>query len=285
MCHGTTRAGLVFAGLPGASPYWLYALSNLGSLLGLLAYPFVVDAWFSSQQQVQLWYGAFALYVGLCVTCGWKASRTASEVGPQQVDSPAATTRASRAEIALWFVLSMLPSLLLSAVTTKLSVDVSPVPFLWVVPLTLYLVSLIVCFSQEVWAGRWLWGIVTAILLAASGYLIGQQQGMASYGSLPLEFAVHLGTFFAICMVCHGEMVRLKPQASATGGGFGGALTEFYLVTAAGGAAGGLFVAVIAPALFSMFLEHQLGLVLAATLPPLIWMGTSPRGGVIAATS
>jgi hypothetical protein len=263
---------------PGASPYWLYALSNLGSLLGLLAYPFVVDVWFSSQQQVQLWYGAFALYVVLVVTCGWRASRTAT--GPEQprVDTVAATTRASRAEIGLWFVLSMLPSLLLSAVTTKLSVDVSPIPFLWVAPLTLYLVSLIVCFSKEAWAGRWLWGFVTAILLAGSGYLIGQQQGMASYGSLPLEFAVHLGTFFAICMVCHGEMVRLKPQTPASGDGFGGALTEFYLVTAAGGAAGGLFVAVIAPALFSMFLEHHLGLVLAATLPPLVWIGTSSKG-------
>ena len=263
---------------PGASPYPLYALSNVGSLLGLLAYPFVVDVWFSSQQQAQMWYALFTLYVALCVTCGWRASRSAGDSGTIPHDLAVAETRASREAILLWFSLSMLPSLLLSAVTTKLSVDVSPVPFLWVAPLTLYLVSLIICFSREAWAGRWIWGIVTAILLVISGYLIGQQKGMASYGSLPVEFCVHLGTFFAICMVCHGEMVRLKPHSPSQGNGSGGVLTEFYLVTAAGGAAGGLFVAVIAPALFSMFLEHHLGLILAAIMPPLIWIGTSPQG-------
>ena len=259
---------------PGESPYRLYALSNLGSLLGLVTYPFVVDVWLAAPQQVSLWYGGFVGYSLLCMACGWIVQTRAAR-------EPIATTRhtaegASRGVLLLWFGLAMIPSVLLSAVTNKLSVDVSPVPFLWVVPLTLYLISLIVCFSNESWAARWLWSPAATIALLTSGIVIGMQHGSGSYGSLPFQFAVHLGTLFCLCMACHGELVRWKPSSGDTVSPRGQSLTEFYLVMSAGGAAGGLFVAVVAPALFPICVELHLGLLAAALLMPFAWM-CSPR--------
>ena len=261
---------------PGESPYRLYALSNLGSLLGLVTYPFVVDVWLAAPQQVSLWYGGFVGYSLLCLACGW-ITHTHS------VPDPVATKRsfpegASRGVCLLWFGLAMVPSVLLSAVTNKLSVDVSPVPFLWVVPLTLYLISFIVCFSVESWAARWLWGPAAIIALLTSGFVIGMQRGSGSYGSLPFQFAVHLGTLFCLCMACHGELVRWKPSTSGASSPRGQSLTEFYLIMSAGGAAGGLFVAVVAPALFPLCVEHHLGLLAAALLIPVAWM-CDPRAG------
>ena len=178
----------------------------------------------------------------------------------------------------MWFGLAMVPSVLLSAVTNKLSVDVSPIPFLWVVPLTLYLVSLIVCFSVESWANRWVWGAASAIALLTSAFVIGSQRGSGSYGSLPFQFAVHLGTLFCLCMACHGELVRWKPSSGGDTSPRGQSLTEFYLVMSAGGAAGGLFVAVVAPALFPLCVEHHLGLLAAALLLPVAWMCDARQG-------
>jgi SAM-dependent methyltransferase len=315
---------------PGESPYRLYALSNLGSLLGLVTYPFVVDVWLSAPQQVSLWYGGFVTYSLLCVACGWiadtrdareyvslsrlteSASRESSRPRSDGTTVRIATAGASRGVCLLWFGLAMVPSVLLAAVTNKLSVDVSPVPFLWVVPLTLYLISLIVCFSNESWANRWVWGAASAIALLTSGIVIALQHGSGSYGSLPFQFAVHLGTLFCLCMACHGELVRWKPcvggaslpRGSVAGVGVfaapsescnpaggsktlpqppiasarGESLTEFYLIMSAGGAAGGLFVAVVAPALFPMCVELHLGLLAAALLTPMAWMCDSRAG-------
>ena len=193
---------------PGESPYRLYALSNLGSLLGLVSYPFVVDVWLSAQQQVTLWWSGFLGYSLLCVACGGIAvSRgTAAHVNSEPVstllgDEP----RATWGERLLWFALAMIPSVLLSSVTNKLSIDISPVPFLWVVPLTLYLVSFIICFSRESWASRRVWGPAAVVGLLVSANVIARQLGRGHYGSLPLQFCVHWGTFFSLCMVCHGE--------------------------------------------------------------------------------
>ena len=281
---------------PGESPYRLYALSNLGSLLGLVTYPFVVDVWLAAPQQVSLWFGGFVGYSVLCVTCGWIAhtrdapeyvslsrltERTALETSRRRSDGTTvriAAEGASRGVCLLWFGLAMVPSVLLAAVTNKLSVDVSPVPFLWVVPLTLYLISLIVCFSNESWAARWVWGAASAIALLTSGLVIGLQHGSGSYGSLPFQFAVHLGTLFCLCMACHGELVRWKPSSGDAVSPRGQSLTEFYLVMSAGGAAGGLFVAVIAPALFPLCVELHLGLLAAALLMPVAWMCEARAG-------
>ena len=258
---------------PGESPYRLYALSNLGSLLGLVSYPFVVDVWLSAQQQVTLWWSGFLGYSLLCVACGGIAvSRgTAAHVNSEPVstllgDEP----RATWGERLLWFALAMIPSVLLSSVTNKLSIDISPVPFLWVVPLTLYLVSFIICFSRESWASRRVWGPAAVVGLLVSANVIARQLGRGHYGSLPLQFCVHWGTFFSLCMVCHGELVRRKPVSTRASAG-SSALTEFYFVMSAGGAAGGLFVAVLAPAFLPLFVEHHLGLLVAALLMPWMW--------------
>ncbi len=258
---------------PGESPYRLYALSNLGSLLGLVSYPFVVDVWLAAPQQVTLWWSGFLGYSLLCVACGGIAvSRgAAAQVTTEPLSTPLDNQpRATWGERLLWFVLAMVPSVLLSSVTNKLSIDISPVPFLWVVPLTLYLISFIICFSRESWASRWVWGPAAVVGLLVSANVIARQLGRGHYGSLPFQFCVHWGTFFSLCMVCHGELVRRKPvstRASANSS----ALTEFYLVMSAGGAAGGLFVAVLAPAFLPLFVEHHLGLLVAALLMPWMW--------------
>ena len=260
---------------PGESPYRLYALSNLGSLLGLVTYPFVVDVWLAAPQQVSLWYGGFVVYAVLCGVSGWIAASRAMLEPSAALRHESA--RASRGVRLLWFGLAMVPSVLLSAVTNKLSIDVSPVPFLWVAPLTVYLISLIVVFSVESWAARWLWGPAAVVALLVSGFVIGLQHGARAYGSLPFQFAVHLGTLFCVCMVCHGELVRWKPAVMGTSSSRG--LTEFYLIMSAGGAAGGLFVAVLAPALFPLFVEHHLALLAAALLMPLAWLCDARRSG------
>ena len=261
---------------PGESPYRLYALSNLGSLLGLVTYPFVIDVWLAAPQQVSLWYGGFVGYSLLCAMCGWIAHTQAAR-------SPITSTHrsaggASRGVGLLWFGLAMVPSVLLAAVTNTLSVDVSPIPFLWVLPLTLYLISLIICFGKESWANRWLWGLASVVLLLASGVVIATQHSSGAFRSLPFQFAVHLGTLFSLCMACHGELVRWKPSSNGTVSSRGQSLTQFYLVMSAGGAAGGLFVAEIAPALFPLCVEHHLGLLAAALLLPVAWM-CDPNAG------
>ncbi len=277
---------------PDESPYRLYALSNLGSLLGLVTYPFLVDVWLAAPQQVSLWYAGFVGYSVLCAACGWIATARSLSVsrcvsssamnGSSRSGEVTTVSRrpagASRGVILMWFGLAMVPSILLSAVTNKLSIDISPIPFLWVVPLTLYLITLIVCFSIESWATRRLWGPVAVVALLTSGVMIGLQHGTGAYGSLTLQFAVHLGTLFSVCMVCHGELVRWKPVPADVASPRGSSLTEFYLVMSAGGAAGGLFVAVVAPALFPLVVEHHLGLLAAALLLPLVWMRDEPRG-------
>jgi SAM-dependent methyltransferase len=260
----------------GDSPYRLYALSNLGSLLGLLAYPFVVDVWLAAPQQASLWTGGFVGYGLLCTACGWIAqTRCAAEPITSAHHAIEGATTGVRL---LWFGLAMIPSVLLSSITNSLSVDVSPVPFLWVVPLTLYLISLIVCFSAESWANRWVWGTASAVTLLLSAFVIGTQHSTGKFTSLPVLFAVHLGTLFSLCMACHGELVRWKPSTGGLNSSRGQSLTEFYLIMSAGGAAGGLFVAIVAPALFSFCIEHHLGLLAAALLLPLAWM-SDPRAG------
>jgi tetratricopeptide (TPR) repeat protein len=231
----------------GASPYRLYALSNAGSLMALLTYPFLIEPALPLAKQSVIWSALFVLFAVVVGTCGIAALRAA----PATAVSVQATVRqpsppVARGRPALWFALGFLPSAMLLAATNQICLDVASVPFLWVLPLSLYLLSFILTFDSPRWYSRRVYP--AAFGLSAAGMAWVLNGGGAA--SAPLQAAVYLCGLFTCAMLCHGELARLKPDPAQ--------LTTFYVVIAAAGCAGGVFVAVLAPLLFDSFLElHQ----------------------------
>lgn len=242
---------------PGESPYRLYAVSNLGSLLGLLSYPLLVEPWLTLRWQGRLWTLGYVLFSLGCVLCAWTAERASAAARVRRVENPAPQEpeqKLSASERLLWFSLAACGSLLLMGATSLITQDVASVPLLWVLPLVLYLLTFILAFESSRWYRR---GIVhplfavSTVLATASLFRVGG----AHPGRLVLVFAASL--FFA-CLVCHGELGRRRPPAQH--------LTTFYLMVAAGGAGGGVFAALVAPAIFPAYWEFNLALWLAALL-------------------
>jgi hypothetical protein len=256
-------------------PYRFFALSNLFSMLALLSYPFVIEPSLALRTQSLAWsagYGGFALL------CGWTAWRVPAETALPAGEACAAeggtdspTTWTSRL---LWFWLAAAASVLLLAVTTHLTQDVAAIPFLWIVPLAVYLLSFILCFE----APRVYHRAVFIPLLAAS---LGFMAYRLSPNQMKIDLRMAIGLFalalFACCMVCHGELVRLKPHPRH--------LTAFYAIVSLGGAAGGLFVGLLAPNFFRAYYEFPIGLGLCAVVgtivfaralrqAPRVWMQT-----------
>jgi spermidine synthase len=234
----------------GVSPYRLYALSNIGSLLALISYPVAVEPFFSVRTQSIVWSATFALFALLCGGIAYNMWRRSLSTGNDEVfsiDGPTAAPRPGL--IGLWFLLAMTPSLLLLASTNQVCMDVAVVPFLWVLPLALYLVTFILCFDSERWYARKPFMLLTVILQLASIYLVTRGSSV----SIVWQIAIYFGAFFGCCMVCHGELARLKPSSQH--------LTRFYLTMSAGGATGGLFVGLIAPMLFVAYYELHVGVV------------------------
>jgi hypothetical protein len=258
---------------PRRLPYRLYALSNLGSLLALVSYPFVFEPAFATGTQARLWSGAFVAFA-LLVGAGAYArvrSEPAAESGVFVHTQPASAQPSVRTRV-LWVALPAFASALLLATTNHVCEDVAVIPFLWVAPLALYLVSFIVAFDGP----RWYWrrgfagaGVALALLvgcidplrdvLAAAGHDLGFR------GLLVLDF----GLLFVVCMLCHGELVRLRPSSER--------LTEFYLWVAFGGALGGVCVSLVCPAVFSTFFEWTLGVLAAFALSLAVLFAASPR--------
>ncbi len=216
-------------------PWRFFALSNAGSLGGLLAYPLLVERFAPLRLQGLGWMAGYAI-----------AATTIAAIGLRlrNPDLPATGHPAKTEFRWLWPALAACGSALLLAGTNELSENIAAIPLLWIVPLSLYLVSFILCFESTRWYLRWLWlplGIVSA-------FVLGLQNGLPG-------ITVFCAALFALMMVCHGELARLRPGPEQ--------LTAFYLAVSAGGALGGLFVAVIAPNVFSSQLD--LKAVLAAT--------------------
>jgi len=290
--------------LPGESPFRLYALSNVGSLLALVSYPFVFEPAFGMSTQATLWSWGFFGFVILCSVAAWRASRgaahdamplanrslSASESGaidsavtdpdrttslPGAQSAPAAATlsparRAGRP--GEWFALAMIASVLLLATTNQVCLDVAVVPFLWVVPLGLYLLTFILAFDREEWYSRRICGLAGAVAMVLATLLMLQSADT----SLVLQVLVAFGGMFLGCLVCHGELVRRRPEPAR--------LTQFYLVISAGGAAGGLFVGLIAPLIFPLYLEMHLAIAVCCALTLAVWLqeqgtlnGRTPR--------
>jgi len=259
---------------PGVSPYRLYALSNVGSLLALLGYPFLVEPNLTRQQQATAWSWGLVGFVLLAVWCGsrvWRAAET--EAAPAAASAAEAPPAAPAGRRWFWFLLPACAVVLLLATTNTLCQDIAVIPFLWILPLSLYLLSFIICFDSPRWYRRRFWLPLLAVALTLSvGALLGHHQAallgfwapipwLGSLGAdltMYQELGIHLLTLFVCCMACHGEVYRLRPEAEG--------LTGFYLSLSAGGACGGLFVAVGAPLLLDHHGEFQAALLLTAVL-------------------
>jgi hypothetical protein len=239
------------AGNPGAVPYRLFALSNLGSLLALITFPLAVEPLAATHTQAYGWSGIYGLFAVLCATVGWNARSHSVAVEPQ----PGRGGAPRWEQQALWIALATCGSALLLSVTTHLSTNVAPIPLLWVATLGIYLASFIICFEREKLYHRAIFLPLLVVALGAAAYALYYNKG-----NLTIKWSIptFMATLFICCMACHGELVRLKPDPQH--------LTSFYMMVAVGGALGGLFVAVVAPHLFHTYAELPLSLVACAAL-------------------
>jgi hypothetical protein len=248
-----------------AAPWWLYAVSNAGSLLALLAYPFAVEPLLPTRAQAIVWSAAF---VGFVLVCGvvaldaWRAEGGAqlrqrtSEAALRPSGGPPFGGRISAyAQVGGWLLLACCPSVLLLATTSHLTQNVAPVPFLWVVPLALYLLSFVLCFAPGRWYRRWLFLPLAAVAFALAVDALAAARPNQGLGRLLPVFA---GGLFVWCMVLHGELSRRRPDPSR--------LTGYYLALAAGGAAGGALAALLAPVVLPGDFDLPIALVAAAAL-------------------
>ena len=268
----------------GAMPYRLYALSNAGSMFALLSYPVLFEPAFNTHQQSGMWSWGFGVFVVLCAATAWRTGtatgtdRTASELPAksagnswQSGQSPegAAAERGQSAELLaggsacpttktywMWLLLPAVASVLLLAITNHLSQNVAAIPFLWVLPLSIYLLSFILCFEGEGWYRRNPYLQLLAVAVGSMAYAVSTD----TTSNVPIKIMVPLFSMglFTCCMVCHGELARLKPDPKY--------LTHFYLTMSAGGALGGLLVGFVAPHLLNALYEMPVSLVACAAL-------------------
>lgn len=241
--------------LPGQQPWRLYALSNLGSLAALLTYPFIIEPALDVTQQTWWWSGGFTVFALLSIYL----SQRSSKIEPAVVElvSTIPDERPPWWKRVLWVLLPALASVLLLATTNHVCQDVAVVPFMWVAPLSLYLITFIICFEHERWYVRSVWSLLAVIVVLIAGLdkVIHVNMEWDPTPNFLAEMAWCFGAMFLSCIVCHSELAKLKPGASR--------LTEFYLFMSGGGALGGLLVSLVAPRVFVTYLEWPLGLMAA----------------------
>jgi hypothetical protein len=227
---------------PGQSPFWLFALSNAGSLLGLLSYPLLVEPMASVRAQGWLWSAAFAAYGAGVAWCAQATPRDVRRPGPE-----ASAGTSSPRDLLLWLALAFFPSVMLAAVTSHLTQEVAAVPFLWMLPLALYLLTFILSFAFPD-AGRGPFRVALAV--AAGLTLFGLHSALLL--RVPVRLVLWSAILFVYGMAGHGELARRRPDPSR--------LTGYYLAIAAGGALGALLNAVVAPLLFTGYWELHVGI-------------------------
>ena len=284
---------------PGRSPYRLYALSNVGSLLALVSYPFLFERLFDLSHQAAWWATGFILFAFLCAFAALVLRRVAK--GDESANTPwreshenapAEASAPTALKYLLWLILPAFASVVLMATTNHVSTDVAVVPLLWVVPLALYLLTFIIAFDRPTWYRRIPLAVVTIFAIYATSLVYSQgigtmklykcgmtgtaiqtvaeklnlvtpsDDGKAVSPEFSIPFVpaivVNFVAMFGICLLCHGELARLKPATRH--------LTAYYLMMSAGGALGGLAVSVIAPHVFSTVYEWNMSVFVAAVL-------------------
>ncbi|WP_291993501.1 fused MFS/spermidine synthase [Candidatus Accumulibacter sp. ACC003] len=250
-------------------PYRLYALSNLASMIALLSYPVLVEPYFPVHDQAMAWSAAYVLFIVACLA----SARLSWQGVPaeQRERTPARSETVPRpplSECLLWIGLAMTASLLLLAMTRHLTQDVAPVPFLWVLPLSIYLLSFILCFDAPRYYYR------PGFLVALPVALFAVDRVLDGGMDVPMLVTLMCLSLFVFCMVCHGELVRRRPAVRH--------LTLFYLMLSIGGALGGSFVGLLAPVIFNAYFELPIGLFLCAALVIVVlWRELQPRWRVL----
>ena len=248
----------------GESVYRLYALSNLGSLFGLISYPFLLEWSLTLHHQAWLWNALFLLYVPvyaiLCRRAGQRYS--GDEVAEAK---PSAVSTRSRM---LWIALAACGSAMLLATTNLLCEDVVVTPTLWVLPLCLYLLSFILCFDHPRWYRREIFYPLYAGAIGVALWIFNSGISV----DLIRRTDAYLLILFVVCMVCHGELARSKPAASE--------LTSFYLMVSLGGVLGGVLVTIVAPRIFSGYWEYHIALILCGALA--LWAQLADRTAPLA---
>ena len=234
------------------APYRLFALSNLASLLALLAYPVLIEPWVSTATQSMTWSVLYALFALLC---GYAAISSARGAMPAPAPGPSAAAPGEAApsgvQQLIWLILPAMASFLLLAVTNHICQNVASLPFLWILPLGLYLGTFILCFDHPRWYRRNVFLVLAAIVLPWMGWYSDSLD-------LKLVVPMYLAGLFVCCMFCHGELALLKPAPRY--------LTTYYFMISLGGALGGLLVGLAAPYLLAGYFELAIGLVACALL-------------------
>jgi hypothetical protein len=252
---------------PAGTVYRLFALSNFASLLALIGYPFLVEPWISTRLQSWIWSAAYAVFVVLCSAAalyslkGGAATGSAFATAGAGAVLPRESTSAPPGwgDLMLWLLLSALGSGLLLAVSNHITQNIASVPFLWLLPLTLYLLTFILCFEGRGWYSRKTFLGPLAVMLMAMAW------GLYANGAVlevTLEIPLYSAGLFICCMFLHGELSRMRPEPRY--------LTRFYLMISLGGAVGGLLVGMVAPRVFDGYWEIGIGLV--ATALAAVWV-------------
>ncbi|WP_426370528.1 spermidine synthase [Pseudocolwellia sp. HL-MZ7] len=257
----------VYASKPDFTPYKLYSLSNIGSLLALVSYPFIFEPLLSLPNQLTYWSAGYIVLVGLlivfCVQLFKLVSASSKELSNESSEkittkevtvNHLSSTHSNpilcfKLDWLLWLALSAIGVVLLVSITNAMTQNIPPVPFLWILPLSLYLLTFIISFYSPKWYVRWYW-YVLFVLSSFAGLLmffIGSQFDIFS------QVFIYSGILLSACMICHGELVKLKPSTDR--------LTLFYLNMSLGGFLGSAFVAFVAQRYFTQFLEFPIALV------------------------
>ena len=240
----------------GSDPYFLYAASNVGSFLALLSYPVLLEPIFILRSQSLMWTVGFWLLVALIAACGYLALRAPLRVDPASKPDfePSATPRT--VAFGTWVFLAAVPSGLLVAVTAYISTDLAAVPLLWVVPLSLYLLTWVIVFQRRpLLPHRWVL-VIQPVAIAGLVALLA----VGPLNEAVIVLVAHLAAFFVIALACHGELARRRPPSAQ--------LTTFYVSLSLGGMIGGLFAGLIAPNVFTWIAEYPILIVCAALCRP-----------------
>jgi hypothetical protein len=242
-----------------ANPYHLYAVSNIGSMISLLSYPVIIEPFLGLHEQTITWAFGYGLLILLTASCAWLVRSGAKPVPP--LSTAEDRLGVSWLQRLVWISLSFIPSSLMLGVTTMITTDLASAPFLWIVPLTIYLVTFIIAFSKKPFISV----PVARELAVYSIALIILAFMLSGFMTIKIPMVIiHMLAFFICAQLCHGELALARPSTSH--------LTEYFLLISFGGVLGGIFNALIAPTVFLMPMEYSITL---ATIGFVVWAGTS----------
>jgi SAM-dependent methyltransferase len=245
-------------------PYFLYAASNVGSFLALIAYPVAVEPFVRLGDQTWIWTAGYYVLIALVAGCGFLMLRSPNRLPEAAASDTAIVTTPSWRDTAIWVALAAVPSGLLIAVTAHIATDVASVPLFWTIPLAIYLLTFVIVFQTKPFIAHWL---VVAVQPAFVLFLVVAIL-MIPIESIVLQIVIHLSVFFVCALMCHGELARRRPPPQF--------LTGYYMWISFGGMIGGILTGLVAPQIFNRILEYPLLVVLTLLCRP--GLGLPTRG-------